>query len=181
MRKLKNTTILRNDGALLSGLQCNTLASLVHLSLRSYLSAVRFLHIVNGHSDPLAGKLQLSQLLKGVQRKKSWWTTLDIGQYIQVRNHELTSYNNRLLWAVCCLGFFGFLRSREFTSTSDTFDPTWNLSIDDVAVDSTSDPTMVQIQIKGSKTDRLHRGTTIVLGWTKSLFVRSRLCKLISQ
>ena len=30
MRKLKNTTIVRNDGALLSGLQCNALASLVH-------------------------------------------------------------------------------------------------------------------------------------------------------
>ena len=30
MRKLKNTTLLHNDGGLLSGLQCNTLPSLVH-------------------------------------------------------------------------------------------------------------------------------------------------------
>ena len=31
MKKLKNTT-LRNDGSLLSGLQCNALASLVHFA-----------------------------------------------------------------------------------------------------------------------------------------------------
>ena len=30
IRELKNTTLLRNDGVLLSGLQCNPLASLVH-------------------------------------------------------------------------------------------------------------------------------------------------------
>ena len=32
MRKLKNTTLLRNNGALLSGLQRNALASLVHFA-----------------------------------------------------------------------------------------------------------------------------------------------------
>ena len=30
MKKLKNTTLLRNDGGFLSGLQRNALASLVH-------------------------------------------------------------------------------------------------------------------------------------------------------
>ena len=32
MEKLKNTILLRNDDALLSGLHCNTLASLVHFA-----------------------------------------------------------------------------------------------------------------------------------------------------
>lgn len=136
---------------------------------------MRFLHIVNGHGDPLAGKLQLSQLLKGVQRKKPGRkdsrlpvTPLVLEKIFQVLNREPASYDNRLLWAACCLGFFGFLRSGEFTSTSDTFDPTWNLAIADVAIDSASDPTMVQIRIKGSKTDQLRKGTTIVVGRTKS-------------
>ena len=30
MQKLKNTTLLQNDDGLLSGLQCNALASLLH-------------------------------------------------------------------------------------------------------------------------------------------------------
>ena len=32
MRELKNSNILRNDGTLLSGLQCNALASLDHFA-----------------------------------------------------------------------------------------------------------------------------------------------------
>ena len=33
MRKLKNTTLLQNDGVLLSGLQLNALEALVHFAL----------------------------------------------------------------------------------------------------------------------------------------------------
>ena len=76
------------------------------------------------------------------------------------------SYDDKLLWAACCLGFFGFLRSGEFTVSSGKFNPTWHLSMDDIAVDSITNPTMMQVQIKGSKTDQLRQGTAVVIGKT---------------
>ena len=73
-----------------------------------------------------------------------------------------------MLWAACCLGFFGFLRSGEFTSPSNDYDPSWHLSVKGLTVDSTENPTMLQITIKGSKTDQLRQGINIVVGKTGS-------------
>ena len=43
---------------------------LSYSTIRSYLSAVRFLHIPNGFGDPLTVKLQLELLLRGVRKRK---------------------------------------------------------------------------------------------------------------
>ena len=86
----------------------------------------------------------------------------------EVLNRDPGKYENKLVWAACCLGFFGFLRSGEFTSQSSQYDPSWHLSIQDVSVDSTSNPTMLQIAIKGSKTNQLRQGVNIVVGRTSS-------------
>ena len=45
---------------------------LSYATIRSYLSAIRFLHLSNGYTDhdPIANTLQLSLLLKGAQRRK---------------------------------------------------------------------------------------------------------------
>ena len=60
-----------------------------------------------------------------------------------------------MLWAACCLGFFGFLRSGEFTVPEDgEFDPGQRLSFSDIAADSSLlDPKVLSIRIKQSKTD----------------------------
>ena len=57
-----------------------------------------------------------------------------------------------MLWAACCLGFFGFLRAGEFT-TNSPFDPSIHLSVGDVQADSLVDPTCFRVHIKCSKTD----------------------------
>ena len=123
---------------------------------------MRFLHISNGFGDPLVGKLQLDLLLGGVRRKKPSThdkrlpvTPLILEKIYGVLSKDPSDYENRLLWAACCLGFFGFLRSGEFTSETDKFDPTWHLSIQDLATDSTTNPSLLQVLIKGSKTDQL--------------------------
>ncbi len=72
-----------------------------------------------------------------------------------------------MLWAVCCLGFFAFLRSGEFTVPSDSsFDPAEHLTPDDVGTDSHTSPTVLRVRIKQSKTDPLRQGVDIYLGPT---------------
>ena len=70
-----------------------------------------------------------------------------------------------MLWAACCLGFFGFLRSGEFTVPEDgEFDPGKHLSFSDLAVDSLSTPKVLSVCIKQSKTDPFRLGVTIFVG-----------------
>ena len=76
-------------------------------------------------------------------------------------------YSNILLWAACGLAFFGFLRCGEFTVPSQSdYDQDTHLSIDDIALDSTSSPTLIQITIKQSKTDPFRKGVNLFLAKT---------------
>jgi hypothetical protein len=59
-----------------------------------------------------------------------------------------------MLWAACCVGFFGFLRVAEFTAQSrEEFDPSASLMLEDLAVDQHENPSRVQIRLKQSKMD----------------------------
>jgi len=69
-----------------------------------------------------------------------------------------------MLWAACCLGFFGFLRAGEFTVTSLTAG--YPLSVDDVAVDSRVNPQVLLVHIRRSKTNPYGAGIRIFLGRT---------------
>ena len=72
-----------------------------------------------------------------------------------------------MLWAACCLAFFGFLRVSEFTIPSTAaYDPTCHLSLKDIAVDNRDNPHLLQVAIKQSKTDPFRRGVNIYLGAT---------------
>ena len=73
------------------------------------------------------------------------------------------------MWAACCLAFFGFLRSSEFTiPTQSGYDPEVHLSPKDVAVDNRAKPRMLKVIIKQSKTDPFRQGVTLCLGKTDS-------------
>ena len=63
-----------------------------------------------------------------------------------------------MLWAACCLGFFGFLRAGEFT-TNSSFDPSADLQ-----VDSSSNPQSFRVFIKCAKTYPFRRGCFIFIG-----------------
>ena len=70
-----------------------------------------------------------------------------------------------MLWAACCLAFFGFLRVGEMVAPSDTeFDPGANLSVGDLAVDHKTSPSMIRVTIKQSKTDPFRKGVDLFLG-----------------
>ena len=142
--------------------------NLHHSSIKVYLSAVRSLHIDNGLPDPLVNCLQLQRLLRGIKRVQGSATpkrlpiTIDILQVIQ-RSLDLTSRDHIMLWAACCLGFFGFLRAGEFT-TNSPFDPNIHLGLSDVQADTLVDPTCFRIHIKCSKTDPFRVGCDVYIG-----------------
>ena len=72
-----------------------------------------------------------------------------------------------MLWAACCVGFVGFLRAGEFTSQpGQDFEPSSSLTPEDIAVDDHSNPSMVCIHLKCSKTDPFRHGVDIFLGRT---------------
>ena len=68
-----------------------------------------------------------------------------------------------MLWAACCLGFFGFLRAGEFTKNS-SFDHSIHLAVSDVQADALVDPTCFRVHIKSSKTDPFRIGCVIYVG-----------------
>ncbi|CAH3143535.1 unnamed protein product, partial [Porites evermanni] len=72
-------------------------------------------------------------------------------------------YNHTILWAACCLGFFGFLRTGEFTVNSP-FNPDIHLAVSDVQADSLVNPSSFRIHIKCSKTDPFCQGCNIYIG-----------------
>lgn len=70
-----------------------------------------------------------------------------------------------MFWAACTLGYFGFLRSAEFTvPNAASFSPAIHLSVQDVAVDSSSVPMSMRVRVKASKTDPFHKGCFIHIG-----------------
>lgn len=80
-----------------------------------------------------------------------------------------SDYNNILLWAACCLAFFGFLRCGESTVPSQTeYDKEEHLSLRDIAVDSRLAPSVVIVTIKQSKTDLFRQGVKLHLGKTST-------------
>ena len=54
------------------------------------------------------------------------------------------SYDNVLIWAACCLAFFGFLWVSEFTvPAQNQYDHTTHLSISDVSIDNKDSPQLL--------------------------------------
>ena len=76
------------------------------------------------------------------------------------------SYWNPLLWAACCLGFFAFLRSGEFTCPSAAAYVPSMLSWGDIQVDSHDHPSYLRIVLRQSKTDLFGAGVSLFVGAT---------------
>ena len=76
------------------------------------------------------------------------------------------SFDRTMLWAAFCLGFFGFLRSGEFTCSSPHNHSECTLTVGDVAIDSRQDPRVLTVSLRNSKTDQFGMGTHIYLGRT---------------
>ena len=151
---------------------------LVPQSIKSYLAAVRNMQLSLGLPDPR--EQSAFPVLKRVQtgisrarlgRQQPSRIRLPItGQVLRRVKAELeqSSHPERtVIWAVCCVAFFGFFRLGELLLPSqDAFNPRLHLAWGDVAVDDACNPRMVRCHLKQSKTDQLGRGVDVVLGKT---------------
>ena len=83
------------------------------------------------------------------------------------RGHiEADDYYTVCTWAACCIAFFAFLRCGEFTCNSSNSNNDAVLSLEDIAIDSWDDPTIVHLMLRHSKSDIFGVGVTIHLGRT---------------
>ena len=72
-----------------------------------------------------------------------------------------------MLWATCCLAFFRFLRVSEFTvPNQESYDESSHLSLKDILVDSRTNPRLIKVTIKQSKTDPFYKGVNLYLAAT---------------
>lgn len=154
---------------------------LLHSSMKGYLSAIRRLQIIKGMGDPFAASWPLLEYtLRGVKlrqakqkdtrSKKCLPVTPDILRKLRKSwERKCQDPDYIMLWAACCTCFFGFLRSGEVTiPSSREYDPEGHLSEGDVSLDSQSDPSVVRVHIKASKTDPFRQGVYVYLGRTGS-------------
>ena len=177
---IQRCPILTTESTLLLFVAHLATAGLSHSTIKVYLAAVHYLHTTCGRHKGFLDQLtpRLQQVLKGIKKTQSALQvprvrrpiTLDIMRGIQsVISTHPGSYFHMMIWAACCLAFFGFLRSSEFTvQQQGIYDKTANLSLEDIALDSRSSPMMIRVNIKQSKTDPFRQGVFIYLGKTES-------------
>ena len=91
--------------------------------------------------------------------------------------HTSSPYEQLLIWAASCLGYFAFMRSGELTVPGGvTFDPAIHLTPTDITVDNIRAPTMLKIHLKASKTDVTRQGIDLYVGQTKN-----SLCPVVAM
>ena len=87
----------------------------------------------------------------------------------KIKSSLVTSSNSDkvVLWAITSSAFFGFFRLGELLPDSlASFDPATGLVWGDVAIDSHSNPLMIQFHLKKSKCDQYGSGSNVVVGRT---------------
>ena len=144
--------------------------SIHHSSIKVYLSGVRTLHIEQGFPDPLQDCLRLQCVIRAIKRCQGSVTAtrLPITNRIMVtiwKSLDLDQPDHCMFWVACTMGYFGFLRSAEFTVSSlSNFCPSIHLTVKDIAVDSMVLPSCLRIKIKSSKTDPFCKGCYVHIG-----------------
>ena len=115
-------------------------------TIKVYLSALRHYHIANDVPEPDRAKMQKLKIVSNGITRVSALKTKETHTRLPI-TPELTIPNDKV------------------------YDYSIHLSPGDIATDSHTNPTMLQVHLKTSKTDRDRKGTTVIVGRT-----RDQLC-----
>lgn len=156
---------------------CATHLRLSHKTIKLYLCGVRHAYIEIGRGDPFLSHLgtpllRLQQVLRGVKKATAaparprlpitWELLTAMGQVLQ--HGFFGDYWDALMLAALLLGFFAFLRCGEFTTPTETFDPSIHLARADIqAVYNQQVVSELSVFLKASKTDPFRKGVTVHL------------------
>ena len=150
-------------------------------TIKVYLAAVRQLHIQQGLPAPLTSEMaRLAQVLRGIKitqaaappittkKNNRLPITPDLLRKVKAQwQSEGVTQDKIMLWAAFVTCFFGFLRSGEVCAKSvHTFDPSAELSVDCISVDSIQRPQVVRVHLRSSKTDPFREGVDVHLPHT---------------
>ena len=109
----------------------------------------------------------MERVLRGIKRpqgtSKRERLRVTLAILIQMRKNSCIM-TTAFFWAKCCVVFFAFLRSREFTPSSNFFDSTTHLALADITVNRRVDPSVIIFRVKFSNTDPCRKGYIIRLG-----------------
>ena len=135
-------------------------ATLQPTSVRTYMSAIRNLHVELGYAYPSGPTTLLCRVMRGISHlPNSERTRLPITMPLlrrlcsQIRTPHLRSPQDKsMLHAALTVGFHGFLRCGELVS----------LTRDDITL--AADLTALSVRIRHSKTDQSGKGFTLLIG-----------------
>ena len=145
---------------------------------KSYLAAVRNMQLSLGLPDPreqssmpvlkrVQAGISRARMLKGGSPKIRLPITVHILKQLQAALLKSNHPERIVMWAIGSTAFFGFFRLGELLIGSEgAFDPAVHLAWGDVAIDSRTNPQMIQIHLKKSKCDQFGKGSDIILGRT---------------
>ena len=148
---------------------------LSYKSIKVYLSGIQFHALTLGHQFSMPTMHQLYYLLRGIRRtqgnshSRARRLPITIPNLYQlqrfIKNMTSSTHDKRLFWSAVTLGFFGLLRSSEFTATHVTsFMAAHTLLRSDIHF--APGMSYVAITIKSSKTDPFRVGCIVRVGAT---------------
>lgn len=125
------TAIPASEGTLLTFVSHLAQEGLAYSSIKVYLSAVRNLHAASGLHVTFEAQLtpRLEQVLSGIKKEyargRDKTQRLPVTQNIMEKMQAVLSsqrkdHNSVMLWAACCMAFFGFLNSQYHLSQTIT-------------------------------------------------------------
>ena len=146
--------------------------SLQHSSIKVYLFGMRALHIKQGFADPLRNCLRLQHVIRSIKRTQgspssSRLPITDDLILVIWKSLNLQFPDHSMFWAGCTLGHFGFYGPQNSVPSSASFSPLLHLDVQDITVDSSTDPSCILVTIKASKTDPFRKGCSIYIGLGK--------------
>ena len=139
-------------------------------TISAYLSGLRFFQISSRYQSPqISSWPWLHYVTRGIKRSQSQQNnvrlpiTLEIMKKLRQMWFDVPcddySYDMKMLWAIACTAFFGFMRLVEIFSRKG--DLTCPLQFTDLATDSHDNPRFFRILIKRAKNDPFGKGSFI--------------------